>query len=97
MATCFVHHCCVLPQFFSDQKSRITLVAISEVIVSLLVSKPHMVDVKPYLTFSLSNYYYANLHELFIKSILSSPAASNFFVSVTIVGLYVPESSISSP
>jgi hypothetical protein len=46
------------------------LVAIQEAIASLLVSKPHMVDVKPYLTSSLSNYCYANLHELLIKSIL---------------------------
>jgi hypothetical protein len=32
-----------------------------------------------------------------IYFILSSHVASNFFVSVTVVGLYVPESSISSP
>jgi hypothetical protein len=71
MTTCFVHHCCLLPQFFSDQSSHIALVAIWEAIVSLLVFKPHVVDAKPYLTYSLSNYYYANLHGLLIKSIVS--------------------------
>jgi hypothetical protein len=38
-----------------------------------------MFDAKPYLTSYLSNYCYANLHELLIKSILSSPVASEFF------------------
>jgi hypothetical protein len=71
MATSFAHHCCLLPQFFFDQSSGIALVLIYDVIVSLSVSKPDMVDSKPYLTSSLSNYCYANLHELLIKSILS--------------------------
>jgi hypothetical protein len=26
MATCFVHHCCLLPQFLFDQSNRIVLV-----------------------------------------------------------------------
>jgi hypothetical protein len=59
-----------------------------------------MVDAKPYLTSSLSNYYYANLHGLLIKSILSYLIISSgirFFVSIKVVGLYVPESSIFSP
>jgi hypothetical protein len=60
-----------------------------------------MVDAKPYLTSSLSIYCYANLHELLIKSILSyliiSCGIQIFFVSITVVDLYVPESSISSP
>jgi hypothetical protein len=33
-------------------------------------------------------------HQIYL--ILSSPVASDFFVSITVVGLYVPESSISS-
>jgi hypothetical protein len=37
----------------------------------VIVSNPHMVDVKPYLTSSLSNSCYANLHALLIKSFLS--------------------------
>jgi hypothetical protein len=51
--------------------SRWSLVRYIGSIVSLLISKPHMVDAKPYLISSLSNYCYANLHELLIKSILS--------------------------
>jgi hypothetical protein len=57
----------------------------------VIVSKPHMIDVKSYLTSSLSNYWYRNLHRLCqittiqtyvahqIFLILSSLLASEFF------------------
>jgi hypothetical protein len=61
------------------------------------VSKPHMVDAKPYLTSSLSNYCYANLHDCSSNlSYIIISRGIQFFVSITVVGLYVPESSICS-
>jgi hypothetical protein len=99
MATCFVHHYCLLPQFFSVQSSHIPLVAIQEFIASLLVFKHHMVDAKPYLTFLCqitAMQTYMNCSSNLSYLILSSHAGSDFFVSI-MVGLYVPESSISSP
>jgi hypothetical protein len=86
VGTCFVHHCCLVPQFFSDPSGRIcwplSRKPLSHFCV-VIVSNSHMVDATPYLISSLSNYYYANLHVLLIKSILyilSSPMSFVFFL-----------------
>jgi hypothetical protein len=53
----------------------------------VIVSKSHMVNAKPYLTSSLSNYWCKSAcvtHQVY--PILSALVAYNFFVSITTIG-----------